>query len=128
MTNCAITAPRLYEFQPCQRIKCLRSLKLSIEKSDARAACLPSLPTIPTPICAFLIIATSFPPSPILRVILLQYLIIALTTFDFYFGDSQQHTTDSAFPASLKKNSSLYFIAVSNEIASTTKTLFSLFK
>jgi hypothetical protein len=35
-----------------------------IEKSAARLACLPSLPTMPIPTLAACIIDTSFPPSP----------------------------------------------------------------
>jgi hypothetical protein len=35
-----------------------------IEKSEAKAACIPSFPIIPIPTSASRIIPTSFPPSP----------------------------------------------------------------
>ena len=68
-------------------------MKRLIEKSEAKAAYLPSLPTIPTPTLAAHIIATSFPPSPIERVILLVNILIASTTLAFYVGEHLQQTT-----------------------------------
>ena len=43
---------RWYESLPCQKSKAFRSLNSLIEKSAARAACIPYLPTIPIPISA----------------------------------------------------------------------------
>lgn len=56
---------RWYASLPCHRSKVLTSLNYLIEKSAAKAACMPYLPTIPTPTSAACIIPTSLPPSPI---------------------------------------------------------------
>ena len=69
MTNCAITAVLLYANLPCHNNNTARYLNFNIEKSLAKAAYFPSLPTIPTPTSAAYIIATSFPPSPIDRTV-----------------------------------------------------------
>lgn len=78
-----------------------------IEKSDARAAYLPSLPTIPTPMSASIIIGTSLPPSPTDKVILFVYFFTNLTTVAFYVGEHLQHMTPSALLAVVIKNHSL---------------------
>ena len=58
-----------------------------IEKSDARAACIPSLPTIPIPISASKIIPTSLPPSPTAAILLpFEYYFNNLTISAFYVG------------------------------------------
>src|SRR5712672_2198269 len=49
MTNCANLAERRYELRPCQRSSLVRWLNCVTEKSAARDACLPSLPSMPTP-------------------------------------------------------------------------------
>ena len=49
MTNCANLAERRYELRPFQRSSLVRWLNWVTEKSAARNACLPSLPTMPTP-------------------------------------------------------------------------------
>jgi hypothetical protein len=54
----------LYDSLPCQNNSVFKSLNYFIEKSAARAACIPYLPMIPTPTSAACIIPTSFPPSP----------------------------------------------------------------
>lgn len=45
-------ADRLYDSLPCHKSSACTFLNLRIEKSAARAACFPSLPTIPTPTSA----------------------------------------------------------------------------
>jgi hypothetical protein len=57
MTNCANLAERRYELRPCQRSSLVRWLNWVTEKSAARDACLPSLPTMPTPAAASVSIA-----------------------------------------------------------------------
>lgn len=52
-------------YHPCHRIKSLICSNFYIEMSAAKAACLPSLPSIPIPIWDTRIIPTSLPPSPI---------------------------------------------------------------
>lgn len=64
ITNCDSAAALLYAFLPCQRSICLVYLNSFIETSDAKAAWLPSLPTMPKPIDANWIMPTSLPPSP----------------------------------------------------------------
>ncbi len=49
MTNWASFAERRYELRPCQRSSLVRNENCVTEKSAAREACFPSLPTIPTP-------------------------------------------------------------------------------
>lgn len=58
-------ADLLYDNLPCHKSNDCTFLNFSIEKSAANAACLPYLPTIPTPTSAACIIPTSLPPSPI---------------------------------------------------------------
>lgn len=79
---------------------------MRIEKSLANAAYLPSLPSIPIPTSADCIIPTSFPPSPIHAVILWVYFLMHSVTNAFWVGEHLQHTTDYAWVATLKKNSS----------------------
>lgn len=50
MTNCASLALRRYELRPCHVSSLHRKLNCVTEKSAAREACLPSFPTIPTPV------------------------------------------------------------------------------
>lgn len=49
MTNWASLAERRYELRPCQSSSFVRWLNCVTEKSAASEACLPSLPTMPTP-------------------------------------------------------------------------------
>jgi hypothetical protein len=69
-TNWESTAEDLYDYLPCQRISFLRKLNYFMEKSEARAAYIPSLPSIPIPTSASRIIPTSFPPSPTAAILL----------------------------------------------------------
>jgi len=62
-----------------------------MEKSDASAAYLPSLPSIPMPTFAFCIIPTSFPPSLLLWHII--YPTQATTYLEYFF----MHSVTSAF-------------------------------
>jgi len=96
ITNYAITEVRLYARRPCHSSNGARSLKRLIEKSEAKAAYFPSRPTIPTPTLAAWIIATSFPPSPIPKVILRVNVRIASVTCAFYVGEQRQQTTAGA--------------------------------
>lgn len=73
MTNWAITAVFLYASLPCQSKSLDKCLNFKIEKSEAKAACFPSFPTIPTPMSAYWIIPTSLPPSPMPKTILPVY-------------------------------------------------------
>ena len=52
ITNWLNFAERLYELRPCHKSSFVRYENWFIEKSAAREACLPSLPTIPTPASA----------------------------------------------------------------------------
>jgi len=67
MMKLANNADLLYDRRPCHNKSVKTFLNFRIEKSAANAACLPSLPTIPTPTSAAWIMPTSFPPSPIPR-------------------------------------------------------------
>jgi len=53
------------------------------EKSEARAAYIPSLPTIPSPTSASCIIATSLPPSPTHAILLPVCFLTFLATKAF---------------------------------------------
>lgn len=77
-----------------------------IEKSDAIDACMPSLPLMPTPTLAALIIPTSFPPSPMQHTILLYLVFSISATSAFYLGDNLHITTDSS-SITAEKNSHL---------------------
>ena len=102
----------LYANLPCHSSNGPMCLNLRIEKSDAKAAYIPSLPTIPTPTSAAYIIATSFPPSPIERHIFPVYNLIASVTSAFYVGEHLQHTTAGAAHDTIKKLSLYYSIAI----------------
>jgi hypothetical protein len=58
-------------------------LNFKIEKSAAKDACIPSLPTMPIPTSPTYIIATSFPPSPTQAIFLLVYIynFLAISAF-----------------------------------------------
>jgi hypothetical protein len=73
-----------------------KSLNFIIEKSLAKAAYFPSLPIIPIPTSAAIIIDTSLPPSPIANVTLSVTFLIASTTYAFYVGEHLQHITQGA--------------------------------
>jgi hypothetical protein len=62
----------------------------------------PSLPLIPTPICASIIIGTSLAPSPTDKVIQVPFLLARATTSDFYLGDTRQQITEFAVHPNLK--------------------------
>jgi len=106
ITNCDNTEDRLYESRPCQSTSFFRYLNSVMEKSEAREACFPSLPTMPRPICAFRIIGTSLPPSPTAQVRLPVNFPIFLVMMAFYVGLHLQTQTLGAFVAALKKVSS----------------------
>lgn len=74
-----------------------------MEKSEANAAYFPSFPTIPTPISAAWIIATSLPPSPIERQTFPVYSLMASVTRAFWVGEHLQHTTAGAAHDTYKK-------------------------
>jgi len=101
----------------------LRYLNFKIEKSEARAAYLPSLPSIPIPTSAYCIIPTSFPPSPIQAVTFFVYFLIHSATLAFYVGEHLQQTTDGAFVAIVMKSSSCLSRAVPKLIPSITNML-----
>ena len=106
---------RWYASLPCQRSKVFTSLNSLIEKSAAKAACIPSLPTIPTPTSAAWIIPTSFPPSPMPKTAyfyFLQRFTPSVRSF-FWLGEQRQQTTLGIFRAVSKK---------SFETASSSKT------
>lgn len=82
-----------YESRPCQKSSIFKSLNYFIEKSAAKAACIPSLPTMPIPTSAAWIIPTSFPPSPIPKtddLLGVFALTPAVKTF-FWLGEHLQH-------------------------------------
>lgn len=74
-----------------------------IEKSAAREAYFPSLPTIPIPTFASKIIPTSFPPSPTHATHLPVYFQTAHVISAFYVGEHQQTQTTGALQATSKK-------------------------
>lgn len=74
-------------------------------KSADLMAYVPSFPLIPTPICASMIMDTSFAPSPIAKVIQLPLDLNMLTTSAFCFGLILQQTTDLDRIAIWKKRS-----------------------
>ena len=78
--NCASNADLLYESLPCQSKMVLKCLNLVMEKSEARAAYLPSFPSIPSPTSACKIIPTSLPPSPMPATTFLVYFLMYLVT------------------------------------------------
>ena len=98
ITNWAITAVFLYDSLPCHKTSLERYLNFRIEKSEAKAACLPYLPTIPTPISATWIIPTSLPPSPIAKTFLPVWFLTPAVITAFWVGDTLQQMTagDSA--------------------------------
>ena len=106
ITNWPSTAERLQLSLPCQRINLRKCLNSSIEKSLAREACFPSLPTIPTPTFASRIIPTSLPPSPTEQVLFPVNSPILTVTRAFYVGLHLQTQTEGAKVAALKKRSS----------------------
>jgi len=65
----------------------------------------PSLPLIPIPIWASVIIGTSFAPSPMAKVIHFPWDLAIPQTSAFCFGETRQHTTEAAVRPSLKKAS-----------------------
>mmetsp|Transcript_67899 Transcript_67899/g.112869 ORF Transcript_67899/g.112869 Transcript_67899/m.112869 type:complete len:241 (-) Transcript_67899:1478-2200(-) len=62
-------------------------------KSAELAACIPSWPEIPTPTCAACIIATSFAPSPIARVVALCTLSLTRETSCAFCDGAHRHAT-----------------------------------
>lgn len=52
ITNFATVAVFLYDNRPCQNINLIIFLNFVVEKSAAKLACRPSLPTIPIPTSA----------------------------------------------------------------------------
>ncbi len=96
MTNWAITDVFLYESLPCQRTSLVKCLNFKIEKSDANAACFPSLPTIPTPTSATWIMPTSLPPSPIPNTSFPVWFLTPLVITAFCVGETLQQITAGA--------------------------------
>ena len=93
--------------------------------SDARAAWLPSLPTMPRPIEASWIIPTSLPPSPIPatieRVINLSFSVMSA----FWVGRHLQQMTAGALHAILKKREELLVLRILVRAGpSTSKTCY----
>jgi hypothetical protein len=83
-------------------------LNCNIEKSAAKEAYLPSLPTKPTPTLASSIMPTSFPPSPIARVLFFVYNPIFLVINAFCVGLHLQTQTLGVYIAIPKNYSSLF--------------------
>jgi hypothetical protein len=108
MTNWERTADRLYESLPCQRINLRKYWNSFIEKSEAKDAYLPSLPTIPTPTFASKIMPTSLPPSPIAQVLLPVIYEIFLVIVAFWVGEHLQTQTLGDLVASMKNLSSSF--------------------
>lgn len=108
----------MYDSLPCQKIRVFRSLNYFIEKSAAKAACIPYFPTIPIPTSAAWIIPTSLPPSPIPKTDSLLFLCFftpAVNSF-FWLGEHLQQIMVGIFIAVMKKSfdsSSLYKTYVS---------------
>lgn len=96
MTNWAMTEVFLYASLPCHKTNRDKCLNFKIEKSEAKAACLPSLPTIPTPISATWIIPTSFPPSPIPKTIFPVWFLTPVVMTAFCVGETLQQMTAGA--------------------------------
>lgn len=74
-------------------------------QSPDLAAYDPSLPLIPIPMWACMIIGTSFAPSPIDMVTHLPFFYASATTSDFYLGDTLQQMTELALIAQQKNAS-----------------------
>ena len=105
-------ADLLYESLPCHKSSAWTFLNLRIEKSAARAACLPSFPTIPTPTSDAWIIPTSFPPSPIPKTADFYPFFLLFFTPEvnvlFCSGEHRQHITLGICIAWIKKSFALY--------------------
>lgn len=86
----------MYASLPCHNISLEISLNFNILKSLANAACLPYLPTIPTPISAYCIIPTSLPPSPIPSTNLFVYYFTPFVIIAFWVGLTRQQITAGA--------------------------------
>ncbi len=76
-----------------------------MEKSAARDACLPSLPTIPSPTSAAWIIDTSLPPSPMQQTRFLVCVRISRATSAFCVGEHRHATTADSCVASSMNSS-----------------------
>lgn len=70
-----------------------------MEKSEAKAACLPYFPTIPTPTSAYCIMPTSFPPSPIPKTSFPVCYLTPLVITAFCVGETLQQMTAGAYVA-----------------------------
>ena len=72
-----------------------------MEKSAAKAACMPYFPTMPMPTSAAWIIPTSFPPSPIPKTAYLSFLHLLTPSVKsfFWLGEHRQQTTVGNFIA-----------------------------
>jgi len=75
-----------------------------IEKSAAKEAYIPSLPTIPKPTSAAWIIATSFPPSPTQATRILVKVFKFYATTAFCVGEQRQMHTVWVALATSKNN------------------------
>ena len=61
-------------------------MNFNTEKSEAKDACFPSLPSIPIPTLEHYIIPTSLPPSPIPHTTFFNLFFMYKVTSAFYFG------------------------------------------
>lgn len=105
MMNWERTQLRLQQFRPCHKRSVVRQENYVIEKSEASAACIPSLPQIPIPTSADWIIPTSLPPSPIPKILFSVYLRSVQVTQAFWVGEQREHTRLGTLEASLKNGS-----------------------
>jgi hypothetical protein len=64
-----------------------------MEKSAASDACLPSLPTMPTPTSAAWIMLTSLPPSPMQHTRFPEWALTRYASSAFWMGDTRQAMT-----------------------------------
>lgn len=71
------------------------------------------MPLIPTPMCASIIIDTSFAPSPIDNVIQPPFNLAKPTTSAFYLGDTLQQITEEAKSPNLKN---IFAVSVSLKV------------
>jgi hypothetical protein len=81
----------------------LTYLNSKIEKSEAKAAWFPYLPTIPMPTLLICIIPTSLPPSPIAATVLPEIFLMRSVIIAFCVGRHRQHITLGALLA-ISKN------------------------
>jgi hypothetical protein len=116
----------LYDNLPCHNNRIFSALNLSTEKSEAKAAYLPSFPSIPIPTSADYIIPTSLPPSPIVATTNPEYFFNNSVITVFWVGEHLQQITDGQFIAAFIKVYSNPLSASYKLVPSITKTLLEL--